>query len=313
MATVLITGGTGTIGKALTKALLHKQYEVIILTRQPEKYTTQVPGVTYAKWDVAAQSIDVAAIAKADHIVHLAGASVTEGRWSKKRKQEIIDSRVKSSELIVNTLQQNQNKVQSVISASATGWYGEDPSIPSKDPFREEAPAANDFLGNTCQQWEQSTEPLAAIGKRLVKLRTGIVLSNDGGAFVEFKKPLRFGIAAILSTGKQIISWIHVDDLVRLYITAIENENFHGVYNAVAPKPISNKELVLEIAHIEKGKFFIPLHVPSFVLKLVLGEMSVEVLKSATVSCNKVHVEGFTFLFPSVEAAVKDLLTVKKI
>lgn len=313
MATVLITGGTGTIGKALTKALLQMNYEVIILTREPEKQTKPVPGVTYAKWDVAAQSIDVSAIAQADYIIHLAGASVTERRWSKKRKQEIIDSRVKSSELIVNTLLQNQNKVQSVISASATGWYGEDPVIPNKDPFREEAPAANDFLGNTCQQWEQSTEPLTALGKRLVKLRTGIVLSNDGGAFVEFRKPLRFGVAAILASGKQAISWIHIDDLVRLYITAIENENLSGVYNAVAPQPVSNKELVLEIAHIEKGKFFIPLHVPSFVLKLILGEMSVEVLKSVTASCDKVHVEGFTFLYPSIEAALKKLLTAKKV
>lgn len=312
MATVLITGGTGTIGKALTKALLQKQYQVIILTRQPEKQPASVPGVTYAKWNIADQSIDVTALASADHIIHLAGASVTEGRWSKKRKQEIVDSRVKSSQLIIHALQQNLNKVQSVISASATGWYGEDQAIPSKNPFREEAPAANDFLGQTCQQWEQSIEPVTGLGKRLVKLRTGIVLSNDGGAFVEFKKPLRFGIAAILSSGKQIISWVHVDDLVRLYITAIENENFRGAYNAVAPKPVSNKELVLEIAHIEKGKFFIPLHVPSFVLKLVLGEMSVEVLKSVTASCDKVHVEGFTFLFPSIEAAVKDLLTEKK-
>jgi hypothetical protein len=140
-----------------------------------------------------------------------------------------------------------------------------------------------------------------------VKLRTGIVLSNEGGALKEFKKPLRWGVAAILGDGKQMISWIHIDDLVRLYIAAIEDEALNGVYNAVAPKPVSNKELTMQLARVQKGNFFIPGYVPSFVLKLVVGEMSIEVLKSATVSCDKIHYTGFTFLHPTIEAALKNL------
>ena len=142
------------------------------------------------------------------------------------------------------------------------------------------------------------------MGKRLVKLRTGIVLSKEGGALVEFKKPLKFGIAAILGSGKQIISWIHINDLVNIYIAAIENETMQGAYNAVAPIPVSNKELTVQLAKIKKGKFFIPVHVPSFVLKLVLGEMSIEVLKSATVSPDKILNTGFIFMYPDIIAAL---------
>jgi len=155
-------------------------------------------------------------------------------------------------------------------------------------------------------------EPITKINKRLITFRTGIVLSNEGGALVEFKNPLKFGVAAILGSGKQVISWIHIDDLVRLYIAAIENENMNGIYNAVAPGTVSNKELTLQLARISRGKFFIPIKVPSFVLKLVLGEMSIEVLKSATVSCDKVHYTGFTFLYPSIEAALKALKQTQK-
>lgn len=307
MTTILITGGTGMIGKALTHALLEKNYKVIVLSRQFNQRQTETTNLSYAAWNVDGQTIDKEAISKADYIIHLAGAGVADKRWTKKRKQEIINSRVRSGELLAKALQDIPNKIKAVICASAIGWYGADPVIPNPKPFREDDPHDISFLGETCKQWEESVDPVKKSGKRLVKLRTGIVLSNEGGALKEFKRPLLFGLAAILGDGKQMISWIHIDDLVRLYITAIEDETLNGVYNAVAPKPVSNKELTLQLARIQKGNFFIPVHAPSFVLKLVIGEMSIEVLKSATVSCDKIHYTGFTFLYPSLDAALKNL------
>jgi uncharacterized protein (TIGR01777 family) len=132
-------------------------------------------------------------------------------------------------------------------------------------------------------------------------------LSNDGGALAEFKKPLKFGIATILGSGKQTVSWIHIDDLCRIYVEAIQNTNLHGAYNAAAPSPVSNKKLTLTLAKIMRRKFFIPVYVPAFVLKIMLGESSVEVLKSTTVSCEKIKQAGFAFLYPSVEAALTQL------
>jgi uncharacterized protein (TIGR01777 family) len=313
MITVLITGGTGLIGNAITKALLDRNYKVIVLSRNTSNRKPATGNLSYSQWNIKEQTIDKDAVAKADYIIHLAGAGVADKRWTKKRKQEIVDSRVKSGELIVKTLKENTNHVKAVISSSGIGWYGPDPVIPNPHPFTEDDRANDDFLGNTCLQWERSLDPVTTLGKRLIKFRTGIVLSNEGGALKEFKSPMRFGIAAILGSGKQIASWIHIDDLVQLYITAIENENINGVYNAVAPNPVSNKELTLQLAKKIRGKFFIPVHVPSFVLKIVVGELSIEVLKSATVSCGKIQNTGFNFLYPSIDIALKDLLEKKKL
>ncbi|OJU28760.1 MAG: TIGR01777 family protein [Sphingobacteriales bacterium 41-5] len=306
MPTVLITGGTGLVGKALTKALLQKGYEVTILTRDKSK-AQALAGIAYAEWDVEKQTIDIDAVSNAEYIIHLAGAGVADKRWSKERKQEIIDSRVKSGELICNTLQKKPNKLKVFISASAIGWYGPDPRIPNPNPFKENSPHHNDYLGTASYQWEQSVEPINNLGKRLVILRTGIVLSNDGGAFKEFKKPLKLGVASIMGSGKQIVSWIHIDDLVNLYITAMENDNYSGVYNAVAPSPVNNEHLTTELANQTKGKFYTKLHVPTFALKLALGEMSIEVLKSVTVSAQKVLDNHFHFEFPTIAAAMANL------
>lgn len=300
MNTVLITGGTGLVGKALGRALLEKGYHVIIVTRDRNRKPATA-NLSYAAWNVEERTIDKSAIEKADHIIHLAGAGVADKRWTKKRKQEIIDSRVKSSQLIVDSLKAIPNKVKSVVSASAIGWYGADAAIPKI--FREDDAPDDTFLGKTCEQWENSIEPVTRSGKRLVKLRIGIVLSKDGGALKEFLKPLKFGVAAILGNGKQVISWIHIDDLVRIFIAAIENETLNGIYNAVAPNPVSNKELTLTLAKSRK-RFYIPVHVPSFILKILLGEMSVEVLKSATVSSNKIQQSGFEFRFSGIKEAL---------
>jgi uncharacterized protein (TIGR01777 family) len=302
MQTVLITGGTGLVGKALTKQLLEKGYQVIILTRSiPEKGNS---AVQYALWDVPNKTIDANAIKAADFIVHLAGAGVVDKKWTASYKKEILDSRTKSSALLISAMQQHSNNVKAVVSSSAIGWYGADNG---NKPFTETDIHAPGFLGETCKLWEQSIEPVQALGKRLVKLRTGIVLSNDGGALAEFKKPLQFGIAGILGSGKQMISWIHIDDLCRMFITAIENEELNGSYNAVAPHPVNNETLTLTLAKLMKGRFFIPIPVPKFVLKIMLGERSMEVLKSTTVSSKKIEQTGFSFSYPFIDEALKDL------
>jgi uncharacterized protein len=307
-ATILITGGTGLVGAALTRHLLDKGFRVIVLTRDAARKTSTEATLSYAGWDVKAQTIDREAVEKADYIIHLAGAGVADKRWTEKRKQEIVDSRVQGSALLVKALREIPNKVRAVISASAIGWYGADP-VPVKDAgFTETDPADTAFLGDTCRQWEAAVDGVTAMGNRLVKLRIGIVLSTEGGALPEFKKPLRFGVAAILGSGRQVISWIHIGDLCRMIVYAMEDEKMQGVYNAVAPQPVTNRALTLALAKQVKGKFFIPVNVPAFVLKIMMGEMSVEVLKSATVSSAKISEAGFRFLYPSVDAALSSLL-----
>jgi hypothetical protein len=310
MATILITGGTGTIGKALSKTLTEKQHQVIILTRHlPQQRGTGTAAVSYAAWDPAAKTIDIEAVQKADYIINLAGAGVADKRWTKARKQEIVDSRVQSGALLVKTLQQNENKVKAVISMSAIGWYGDDKKRNASQPIFREGDAADEgFLGQTCVKWENAIKPVTALNKRIVIFRSGIVLSNDGGALTEFKKPVRAGIAPIFGSGNQVTSWIHVDDLCRLFLYAIDNERIRGEYNTVSPHPVTNKNFILTLARKLKGSFFIPIYVPSFVLKLILGEVSIEVLKSAKVSSEKLVGSGFQFLFPTLDVALDDLI-----
>ncbi len=309
MPTVLITGGTGFIGKEITALLLRKNYEVILLSR-----TVASPGILnkgnigWAGWDIKKGIIYPEAIRRADYIIHLAGAGVAEKRWTKKRKEEIVSSRVQSSKLLLRCLQETKNNVRAVISASAIGWYGPDREEPPVIPFREMDPPDDSFLGETCRLWEESLEQLEGLNIRLVKMRTGIVLGPDGGALRELLKPLRFGIATILGSGKQVISWIHLEDLCRLYLEAMENEAFLGAFNAVAPKPVTNRNLVTCLAREVRGKFYIPVYIPSFLLKWIMGEMSVEILKSTSVSADKARNTGFQFLYPSVDAALKACL-----
>lgn len=312
MTTILITGGSGMIGKNLTTHLIAQGYKVIILTRTLNKKEVVQDGVSFALWNIDKGTIDIDAVSKCDAVVHLAGANVMEKRWTDKYKKEIVESRTKSSAMLVKALD-NANKIKTVISGSAIGWYGADkkPLPPHWHGFVETDPPAADFLGQTCQLWEDSIKPVISQGKRLAILRFGIVLSKDGGALKEFMRPLTFGIAGIPGSGRQKMSWIHIDDLSRLILYALNNEHIDGVYNAVAPEINSNKDVVCKLANLVRPTFHIPVSIPKFVLKTALGEKSIEVLKSASVNSGKIKGEGFTFLYPSLDAALKEL-TAKK-
>jgi uncharacterized protein len=305
MQTVLLTGGTGLVGKALTQLLTSKGYQVIILSRGKKEIVTE-PNVTYAQWNVATEQIDIEAVKKADYIIHLAGAGVMDKKWTEQYKKEIVDSRVKSGALIVNTLKNNEHNVKAIVSASAIGYYGEDKI--DNYFFAETDKPAEGFLGSTCQLWEDSIDAAKPLGIRVAKMRIGIVFSNNGGAFAEFVKPLKFKLATILGKGNQVISWIHIDDLCRQFLFAIENEEIKGAYNAVAPNPITNKNLILKLASKIAGKFYLSFYVPSFLLKLMMGNRSIEILKSTTVSSKKITDAGFKFLYNEVDEALEDLV-----
>lgn len=305
MQTVLITGGTGMVGQSLTNLLIDQGYKVIVLTRQ-KKQSSRL-HFSYAKWDISKQWIDPTAIAAADFIIHLAGEGVADKRWTASRKKAILDSRVDTSRLIVKSLKDNPNKVKAIVAASAIGWYGPDNEKSIETGFVETDPVDTSFLGDTCKQWEESMHPVKELGIRLVTLRIGIVFNKKGGALAEFIKPARLGVVAILGDGKQIVSWIHQQDLNRMMLFAIEQDQVTGVYNAVAPDPVDNATLTKAIAQ-RFHKWAIPFKVPSFILKIMLGEMSVEILKSAKVSATKIIAAGFTFNYASMDEALDDLL-----
>ncbi|HEU4553217.1 MAG TPA: TIGR01777 family oxidoreductase [Chitinophaga sp.] len=307
METVLITGGTGFVGQALTHLLTEHGYHVIVLSRQPHTHTNSGNSLlTYARWDLRQQTIDIAAVQAADFIVHLAGANVGAHRWTAAYKKEILESRTQSSQLLFNTLQQHPNKVRKFISASGTGYYGENPGAAT--PFTETDPPADDFLGSTCQAWEAGALQMQQLNKDVVIFRTGIALNRNGGAMKEFYKPLRFGFATILGSGEQWVSWIHLHDLVRLYFNAIVNPQLTGIFNAVAPQPVRHKELIMTMAKAAKGNSFIPVHIPAFALKLAVGEMSTEVLKSTLVSSRKIQELEFQFSYPDIQQAMEQLV-----
>jgi len=305
MQRVLITGGTGMVGTSLTQLLLSKGYQVIVLTRQPR--ISNVPNLSYAVWDIDKGYIDPSAIQNADTIVHLAGAGVADKRWSKKRKQEIVDSRVMSGELLVKYLTENSHQVKTVVAASAIGWYGPDTAESLMNGFTETDPVDGAFLGDTCKQWEDSVKPIETLGIRLVTLRIGIVLNKQGGALAEFIKPAKFGLATIFGTGNQMVSWIHQNDLCKMILFGIQTASLKGVYNAVSPDPTSNKDLIIAITKKLRG-FYLPIPVPAFVLNIMLGEMSIEILKSAKVSSYKIQEADFKFDYPTLNSALHELL-----
>lgn len=305
MATILITGGSGLVGRELSSFLLAQGYDVVWLSRKAGE--TRIAGKTIPilAWNPQKGTINDRAIEQADHIINLAGAGVADKRWTARRKQEIVESRVKSGQLLAAALTRIPHKVKTFIQPSAIGWYGPDTvDSQTKGGFLESDPCFPDFLGETCKAWEESIDGIQAMGIRVVIYRMGIVLSRQGGAYQEFSKPLRMGVATIMGSGKQMVSWIHVQDLCRLFLYAIENPSLTGIFNAVAPTPVSNEMLVRTIAQNLRERY-LAIKLPTWLLQLVLGEMSIEVLKSATVSSANIQKAGFDFLYPNIHTALR--------
>lgn len=302
-----ITGGTGLIGRHLSKLLADDGYEIIVFTRKPGKNRKYIKNTTYAEWNPQKKIIDTAQLAKVEAMVHLSGEGVADKRWTEQRKTDILESRVAGTKFLVEQLKKNAKECKVLVAASAIGFYGPDEG---NDPFTEKAPPATDFLGYTCAKWEAASMDAQDVMRRVV-IRLGIVLAKEGGAFYEFNKPMNFGIMPILGRAEQMVSWVHVKDVVRMMRFAIERTEVSGIYNAVAPLPVTHSNLVHTMARA-KGGLKIPFPVPAPIVKLILGEMSTEVLKSCTVSSEKIMEKGFRFDFRDIETAVKDLLTKPK-
>lgn len=303
MITVGITGGTGFIGRHLCKLLRDAGNEVVIFTRTPMKQH-DVPHVHYAYWNPYEDKFDLIHLKKVDAMIHLAGAGIADKRWTKKRKKEIVHSRVHTTRFLVSQLKEFGKNCKTLISTSAIGYYGADKN--GKGAFQESDPPSHDFLGQTCKKWEAEAHR-ADDFLRTVIFRFGIVLGREDGMFPQLAKPASLGVLPLLGGGSQVISWIHADDLCRMMIQAIQHPEISGTFNAVTPNPVSQKQLMQTIAKV-KGGVKIPVPVPKLALKLMLGEMSSEVLKSCTVSADKTLQAGFKLEYDTPDKAVREIL-----
>ena len=299
MSRVLITGASGLIGTKLTEYLLKNNIDVAHLSRS--KNTSSVSTFI---WDINKKYLEDGALDNVNHIVHLAGAGIADKRWTEKRKQEIIDSRTKSAELLFNHISKLNKKLDTFISASAIGYYG---AITSEKIFIEQDEPANDFQGKVCKLWEKSADKFEEFGIRTVKLRFGVVLSAKDGALKKMILPTKLGVGSALGSGKQYFPWIHVDDVVKIIHKSIEDKLIKGVFNVVAPSNSNYNNFAEKLAKVMKKPFFMP-NVPSILLKLALGEMSEIVLKGSRVSSEKLIESGYSFQFANLELALDDLL-----
>ncbi|TXK47130.1 TIGR01777 family protein [Pontibacter qinzhouensis] len=297
---ILITGGSGLVGSRLSEMLIDLGYEVAHLSRNPDKFS----NYKTFKWDIKHPHIDDNAITWADYIVHLSGAGITDEKWTEEHKKEILNSRVNSTHLLYSCLQKTDHHVKGFIAASGIGIYGDS----GDQLMSEESMYADDFLAEVCKAWEGATWEIRDLGLRTVIFRTGIVLSTKGGALPQLARPVKMMAGAPLGSGKQYMSWIHIDDACRLYIKAIEDTQFEGVYNAVAPHPVTNSEFTKQLAQVMHRPLVLP-KVPAFALNLLLGEMSGVILGGQRVSANKVLQTGFTFEYSQLPEALKSFFS----
>jgi hypothetical protein len=299
--TVLIAGGSGLIGSRLAEMLREKAFSVRLLTRSPR-------GEEQFFWNPAVGKIDDEALQGIDYVINMAGAGIAEKRWTAARKREIVESRVQSARTLRSAFERLKIRPKAYLSASAIGYYGN-----SGEQKMSEAnpPVGQGFMVECCQKWEASADEIAALGIRTVKARIGIVLAKEGGALVEFVKPLRLGIGAYFADGQAWYSWIHRDDVCRFFIWAIENQQVEGVFNVVAPNPARNKDLVKAIAKAMRQPAVLA-PVPAFTLRLMFGEMADAVLNSNLVSSEKVRKAGFEFQFSELSRALETIFDTRE-
>jgi uncharacterized protein (TIGR01777 family) len=300
MPTVLVTGGTGLIGKHLCEKLKLAGFDVAVLS-QVRHNKSDFP-VFY--WNWKKEEVDEMALRNSDFIIHLAGANIAGSRWTPERKKLIIDSRVKSSEFLHRKLKELNLGPKAFISASAVGYYG---AVTTNNEFKESDSPENDFLGTTCQLWEKAASNVFDPRIRTVQIRTGVVLKKQEGALAKMLRSIKWGVGSALGTGKQFMPWIHVDDLCNIYIKALNDVSMNGAYNATSPEHQTNKSFTKLLAKKEGRSMWVP-NVPSFALKFMLGEMAEMVLYGSRVSSAKILDTGFEFQYESLEKALDDLM-----
>jgi len=299
MAKILITGGSGLVGKAISELLLKQGHEPRWLGRESGSWHE----IQKFKWDISKNYIDEKSFEGVESIVHLAGAGIIDKCWADSYKKEIIDSRVKSSQLLFETISKNNFKIKTLIGASAVGYYG---SVQSEHSYEENDAPGKDFLAETCSAWEKSYSPFINSGIRTVVIRTGIALSEKGGAYAKMLPPFKIGLGAAIGNGKQYFPWIHIKDLAGIFIYGLLHPSLNGPYNASSSEPISNKEFSKQLAKSLKRPFFLP-NIPEFALKLVLGERAMTVTTGLKISNKKIKKEGFVFEFDDLGKALEDL------
>lgn len=300
MPTVLIAGGTGLIGTRLSQLLKEKKYTVLHLSRTKEP-TAEFPVF---QWDIKNGFIEDGAVEKADFIINLAGAGIADKPWTESRKKLIIDSRVDSTLLLKTYIERKKTPPRAYIAGSAVGYYGSrgDELLHEDDPVGSQG-----FLAESVGIWEEAIKKVGETGTRLVCIRTGIALSTQGGALEKILLPFKFFNGAYFGDGQQWMSWIHLDDLCRIFIEAIENEQMKGFYNGVGPHPVRNKDFVQQVK-VALGRPALILPAPEFALRMAMGEMADVVFESTRVSSEKIEKTGFKFEFPGLIPALKDLL-----
>lgn len=299
MAKILITGGSGLVGTALCKKLIALNHEVRILSRHP-KSTDKIKSFF---WNVESQQIDETAFDGVEHIIHLAGAGIADSRWTDARKKEIIDSRVNSMKLITEVIKKKNMRLKSFVGASAVGKYG---MITSEKIYSETDSGQEDFLSDCCTQWENSYKEIETLSEKMCIIRLAMVLSANGGALKRLMPLFKLGLGSAIGSGKQYMPWIHIEDLVSVFCEALFNQNFKGTYNAVSSEHTTNKEFSKQLAKSLSKPFFVP-NVPSFLMKLLFGEMANMLLQGSRVSNQKLLHTGFTFKYPILTEALNNI------